>query len=951
MQWLNGGSGDDTFTLGNSGVVSGILDGGSGSNRLNGRAQGDNDWLITDTLSSVSHVFAFRNMQHLYGGNGVDTFTLNGTPNGNISGTVNGMAGDDIFNISVAITGQLLGGEGNDTFNINSHDLNIASIDGGTGSNTLRGANESSRWQLTGSHNGTLITVLGVGGLALKEITFANINRLQGGTADDWFMLNNVASLETLTIDGGDNRLPGNTVLADTVDLSTLTGGLRIVLGGSGISNIETLLGNSDPDTVLVGEERDNSWLINGINSGAVGGMQFSGMTHLQSGAANDSFAFSDTLTAPFGGRIDGAAGRDTINYSNLKEVVVTVGNAFDTGTGSRISSIEGVVGGLGSTLKGTDYDSLWTLNGGSGGTVKYQTIGNNPEQVTLFFDGFSTLLGGAGSDTLKANVSGTMNGALHFNGGAGSNSVQLTGGGNGYSETYRVNDTQGEFAFSSGDNRYTLALSNVTSIRDDVTAPLTVYGTAANDTFVLNSGTFAVNGALPVQYSNKNSITFDGVTGDADAITVQVDLTLPGTVTFSAATVTSTPGATVTADTLTLNRVNGAGTATDRLQSDVKNMQLINSGGLYLENRGDLNLTRLSTTGAVDLRVNGNINSTAPLVADHALTLTAAGNISLTNATNTLRGPLGLKATTGKVTLNNGSNTTLARVDARSVALDVAGDLVSSDGIHVTGNSRLSATQALTITGNNDFGSVELSADTIELHDSNSIDVTRAQASRSIAIHAEGTIGTGSLTAPQVALTSNGGQIIDTNGNADNIIADKVILRASSGIGLTDTAGLIDGLETRTAILDVINQNGNIGINNRGKVQVNTLVTQGNIAFKNEQSVSVDKIDAGYESGVVTIDISNGSLYGYAAIPTETPTQRSYKTTPDIIADRASIKATGDVGTQYEPVSVSINREFALLSNVGSVYYYGGKPAKIIDDSSIKVSVFNDLSASPDSN
>ncbi len=319
MQWLNGGSGDDTFTLGNSGVVSGILDGGSGSNRLNGRAQGDNDWLITDTLSSVSHVFAFRNMQHLYGGNGVDTFTLNGTPNGNISGSVNGMAGDDIFNISVAITGQLLGGEGNDTFNINSHDLNIASIDGGTGSNTLRGANESSRWQLTGSHNGTLITALGVGGLALKEITFANINRLQGGTADDWFMLNDAGSLATLTINGGDNRLPGNTVLADTVDLSTLTGGLRIVLGGSGISNIETLLGNSHENTVLTGEDRDNSWLINGINSGAVGGMQFSGITHLQGGAANDSFAFSDTLTAPFGGRIDGGAGRDTINYSNIK--------------------------------------------------------------------------------------------------------------------------------------------------------------------------------------------------------------------------------------------------------------------------------------------------------------------------------------------------------------------------------------------------------------------------------------------------------------------------------------------------------------------------------------------------------------------------------------------------------------------------------------------------------
>ncbi len=413
----------------------------------------------------------------------------------------------------------------------------------------------------------------------------------------------------------------------------------------------------------------------------------------------------------------------------------------------------------------------------------------------------------------------------------------------------------------------------------------------------MLDTGLFSVNSATPVNYSNKQSITVDGAAGE-DIITLQGDINATSAITLSAETVASSTTATtvptLTTDTLTLSAVNNAGSADNRLRTDIQNLRLTNSGASWLDNRGDLNISQMSAIGTTNIIATGNITSSAALTSDNSLTLeTATGNISLNNSGNVLRGPIALMATAGDITFNSGSNTELANISAKNLTLNIAGDINSNGTINVTGNSQLTASNNITLTGSNDFNTITLSGNNLLLHDNNTLNITRINARGSATLKANNNINVGNITAPQVTLNSSSGQIIDNNGSALNISADKIVLRANSGIGVG--IGANEGLETETAILDIINQTGNINISNRGNVQINNLVTQGDITLKNQQNVTVDTIDAGYENGKIEIEIANGSLYGYSFIPNSVASQRNYKTVPDITANIASIKTTGE--------------------------------------------------------
>ncbi|VAX03497.1 hypothetical protein MNBD_GAMMA20-539, partial [hydrothermal vent metagenome] len=172
-------------------------------------------------------------------------------------------------------------------------------------------------------------------------------------------------------------------------------------------------------------------------------------------------------------------------------------------------------------------------------------------------------------------------------------------------------------------------------------------------------------------------------------------------------------------------------------------------------------------------------------------------------------------------------------------------------------------------------------------------------------------------------------GQLSDTNGNAVNLTGAQVVLRAGTGIGSTDT------LETQTAELDVINSTGTVALTNTGSVTLSNLVTRGDIDFTNNGTVTLDNVDAGYNSGRLEMTVTNGSIVGV---------NRDYRERPDVTANNALINVFGDIGTLYRPVSVNVNNEFVLFSNVGSVYYYGGRPRTIIDNSTIKIGLFDAL-------
>src|SRR5207247_1378369 len=97
---------------------------------------------------------------------------------------------------------------GNDTFTLNPGAA--ATIDGGNGTNTLHGPDQSNTWNLTGNAAGTL-----------NGNSFSNVANLTGGTGNDAFVMQNGAS-GFGTISGG--------VGTNTLDYSAYTGPITINL-------------------------------------------------------------------------------------------------------------------------------------------------------------------------------------------------------------------------------------------------------------------------------------------------------------------------------------------------------------------------------------------------------------------------------------------------------------------------------------------------------------------------------------------------------------------------------------------------------------------------------------------------------------------------------------------------------------------------------------------------
>ena len=163
MEALVGGAGNDTFTLA-SGVptFNGSITGGGGVDAL-AATDGTNAWAITGAnAGSLNVSTVFSGITNLNGGSGNDTFTLSGT--GHISGLISGgggidtLVGNNLINSwlingantgtltdthgSNAFTGiaNLTGSTNNDTFTLASGVLTFnGSITGGGGVDTLSG--------------------------------------------------------------------------------------------------------------------------------------------------------------------------------------------------------------------------------------------------------------------------------------------------------------------------------------------------------------------------------------------------------------------------------------------------------------------------------------------------------------------------------------------------------------------------------------------------------------------------------------------------------------------------------------------------------------------------------------------------------------------------------------------------------------------------------------------
>jgi Ca2+-binding RTX toxin-like protein len=368
---LTGGAGEDTFVFADGGSISGVIDGGGGTNTLDYSAY-TADVTVDLEAGTATGTGGVSNIQNVTGGEGSDTLAGDSAANILIGGagddmltggagadTVDGGAGSDTLteqrdadftlrdtDLTIGLEGMdilagieqadftagvsantldasaftgfvtLAGQEGDD---ILIAGLGIGTFDGGTGSDKLVGQDTANTWNIMAENAGTL-----------NDDTFSSIEKLIGGAMADTFILA-AAAMVTGLIDGrlGDDRLVGG----DIANTWKITGANAGKLNDKTFVDIENLTGGSGEDTLL-GLAADSTWNITGEDSGKVAGVAFSGFENLTGAADNkDTFIFAEG--GSLSGLLDGGAGGlDTLVLDGgIFNTVVYTATGPDSGT------------------------------------------------------------------------------------------------------------------------------------------------------------------------------------------------------------------------------------------------------------------------------------------------------------------------------------------------------------------------------------------------------------------------------------------------------------------------------------------------------------------------------------------------------------------------------------------------------------------------------------------
>ncbi len=466
---MAGGDNNDTYTYSLNSTITGTIDGGNGVDSVDYSAI---NAARTVTLGATADVTVTTETLTgdagaaitLIGDNLGNTWTTSGAMAGTVlSGAstvtftdmtnITGGTGADTFDLDVTFGGGVSGGDGNDSFNI-TNGQTVGSLTGGAHTDTLVGDNVPNTWNVTGLNDGDL-----------NGQSFSAMENLTGGTNTDTFNVSDTFGVSG-TMDGG------TTASVDTLDISAYTTALTVQLTGTGtsdgIAGSETTVGTFDNiNTVTAGSSGTDELL--GFNTGAsaawgidgtnqyinANSLDFSAFELLTGNSNVDTFTFTGAQAATINGAggndqfifsagavltgsIDGAAGTDEISWAAytsrnivLDSAGVTDGfNGNDTAgsivNGStdfyNIDTIIASTAGSTDELTGITATASWGIDG----TNQY-IVGANDLDIS----NFETLNGGGGNDAFT--ITGAQ--AMVLNGNVGvdsfvfvNNSTNLTG-------------------------------------------------------------------------------------------------------------------------------------------------------------------------------------------------------------------------------------------------------------------------------------------------------------------------------------------------------------------------------------------------------------------------------------------------------------------------------------------------------------------------------------------
>ncbi|WP_404932007.1 filamentous hemagglutinin N-terminal domain-containing protein [Microbulbifer hainanensis] len=390
------------------------------------------------------------------GNSGGDTDNTLGSLSVAGSGIVSGGGGADKFTLSAADDDLLISGSEAFTLNGNIDFTSIASVDTGSGADSVTGA-DGQNWILNG-----------VGGIANSGITFTEAETLIATNAS----LVGTSNDESYTVEDDSDVVVGGFTLQSLSGVDTGGGTDTVVLASSAAA---ALNGNDGEATIrgldftnievvsngtLQASDAGDRYRVTGSDSVEANAIAFSGLTSIAAGGGSDTVA--------------GSVGEDWLLDGS--DGVVNNGITF-TGVETVIADTAGLIG--------TSSDETYTLQDNSDvviGGVTFQSLtgvdaGGGSDTVALASSATATLNGNDGEATIRGldftNIETVSNGTL-----------QASDAGDRYVVTGATSLTANQIAFSSitsviagsGNDTVTSA-DNATSVLGNVNGSVSVAG------------------------------------------------------------------------------------------------------------------------------------------------------------------------------------------------------------------------------------------------------------------------------------------------------------------------------------------------------------------------------------------------------------------------------------------------------------------------------------------
>jgi filamentous hemagglutinin family protein len=954
---LAGNAGTDDFIFANGGSISGSINGGAGSDLVDQSAQ-------VGVVDITLDITGYSNIENFIG-NGANT-TLTGENIVN-AWTISGLDSGTVGPVTFTSISNLQGGTSDDSFSISGGALS-GQVDGGSGNDLILADNINNTWNITG------VDVGDVNGIN----AFSNIETLLGNASADNYVFANGSSYS-----GVMNGAAG----FDTVDYSSEIGAVTLLLDSGQYQNIESVIGNTSNST-LVGDNLVNAWTVTGINSGDVNGISFSGFNNLSGNTSADTFTLqSGSIT----GTIDGGSGSDSIqadNNTNVWDVTsqdagsLTGVNAFQNidnllggnsidifninanlsgnvegnanddifNVNSLISVGGSLIGGVGADiLIGPSQDSSWIVSGADAGSVngigftQIESITGGTADDTFNItnattaDLSGTIDGGDGNDVLAVDYSATSTRIIDFVGGAGIDSISLTGSGVNLTNSYVFGPDSDQVSITtvSSTESQDIVANGIESIADSLTADvINISGTSNDDLIVLAPG--AIGGAQPVNvqvgampnldFSNKTDLTISGEQG-TDTVRVDGVVVLSGDIDITAEIIVQGGSGNLGADTLTINQASTIGDSSNVLATTV-NTLVINGPTIdaYINETNGLSLAVDEVSGTLDITTSsGDITSAGSIIVtgSSAFAVGDGGSIILDNANNQFTGT---PTFSSAGTINNISLTDNSSVDLQ--ALSINGNLT------VTTNGPITQSGSLTIQGNSFFNagnsSISLNTPTndfvgtVALQNSGAFNVTIADSNA--IIFGQSSIGSGAFNATAGSIGQVGAIIQQAGAGATTFFVDNGdIVLNDGGNDFTGTvylnnssAGDITITESDALNLGSSSTNGGnltVTVSNGVTLSGTTTSNNGDILITaNTGDIKLGRLNAG--TGQLTLNAVTGNVIGNNSLITD----------PNLSAQTLEIITGETIGTFNNPISVSVpaNGTSLFIAGEGSANIIG---------------------------